>query len=578
LTADELKSAPEPGAATSPKAKPKKHSVRWVLGVGLSFGVVLIAWFFFSDHLGLFNRRTTEAASTEKSIAVLPFDNISPNKDEAYFADGVQDEILNMLAKIAQLKVISRTSVMKYRAGTERDLRQIANALGVANVLEGTIRREGNRVRVSTELVDAHNDHTIWADSYDRDLTSIFSIQSEIAQTVALRLSAQLSPQERRDIKEKPTNNLEAYDLYLQAKQLINNVGLVSSEKQMCSKAISLLEVATQKDPNFALGYCLLAKAHDELCALDQKSYGPAGLQTADCCSAGDAAINEALRLRPDLAEVHLAMADHLYACYRDSLRARIQIDIAAKTMSNDPRLLQLSAIIDQEHGLWEKSVAGLEKAATLDPRNPDLLDTLEYTYFCLRQYRNHERILERLIELEPDEQSFRLKKADSIFAERADLKAVLAVYETLPPSVKDDPEVIAHRVYYAICARDFTAAEEIVSKTPNQEICFVGTFPTRSPLGLENVPPRVITLWLEFLKGNHPTVEEFGAAREGLYPYLQARSGDLSLYLALAFADIALGRNEQGLEEARHAIAIAGAPNGFVGPLVAANAASVYG
>ena len=169
----------------------------------------------------LSNQGATEAAPTEKSIAVLPFENISPNKDDAYFADGVQDEILNNLAKIAQLKVISRTSVMQYRADTKRDLRQIANALGVANVLEGTVRRDGNHVRVSTELVDARNDNTIWADSYDRDLTDIFAIQSEIAQTVASRLSAHAYPQKNaRDIEEKPTDNLEAYDLYLQAKQL----------------------------------------------------------------------------------------------------------------------------------------------------------------------------------------------------------------------------------------------------------------------------------------------------------------------------------------------------------------------
>ena len=178
----------------------------------------------------------------EKSIAVLPFDNISSNKDDAYFADGVQDEILNNLAKIAQLKVISRTSVMKYRASTERDLRQIANALGVANVLEGTVRRDGNHVRVSTELVDARSDSTIWTDSYDRDLTNIFAIQSEIAQTVASRLSARLSAEERKDIEEKPTNNLEAYDLYLQAKQLLGPNSVVvlwNSEKEALVTSLS---------------------------------------------------------------------------------------------------------------------------------------------------------------------------------------------------------------------------------------------------------------------------------------------------------------------------------------------------
>ena len=192
-------------------------ALKWLLASVLGIAGLLLAWFFFSGHSGLFfNQRVAQAVPAEKSIAVLPFENISANKDDVYFADGVQGEILNNLAKIAQLKVISRTSVMQYRADNKRDLRQIAIALGVANVLEGTVRRDGNHVRVSTDLVDVRNDNTIWADSYDRDLTNIFSIQSEIAQTVASRLSAQLSPEERKDIEEKPTNNLEAYDLYLQ--------------------------------------------------------------------------------------------------------------------------------------------------------------------------------------------------------------------------------------------------------------------------------------------------------------------------------------------------------------------------
>ncbi len=164
------------------------------------------------------------AEITAKSIAVLPFESLSPNKDDTYFADGVQDEILNNLAKIAQLTVISRTSVMQYRADQKRDLRQIANSLGVANVLEGTVRRNGNRVRISTELIDARQDKTTWADSFDRDLTDIFAIQSEIAQMIASKLAATLSSEEKQNIEKKPTENLEAYDLYLRAKKLLVSV------------------------------------------------------------------------------------------------------------------------------------------------------------------------------------------------------------------------------------------------------------------------------------------------------------------------------------------------------------------
>jgi serine/threonine protein kinase len=222
LTADEVRSLKPEVIADLSKRKPRKQIVRWALVGGLCLIGGLLAWFAFLGHAGfLSNQRVAEAIPSEKSIAVLPFENISQSKDDAYFADGVQDEILNNLAKIAQLKVISRTSVMNYRADAKRDLRQIANVLGVANILEGTVRRDGNHIRVSTELVDARNDNTIWADSYDRDLTDIFAIQSEIAQTVAGKLQARLTGTEQKQVERKPTENLTAYEFYLQGKSLV---------------------------------------------------------------------------------------------------------------------------------------------------------------------------------------------------------------------------------------------------------------------------------------------------------------------------------------------------------------------
>ncbi len=564
LTADELRSARDQAKEKLPKAKPRKQPVRWLLGAGFCLAVILIAWFFYTRHSGLSSQRPTEVAATEKSIAVLPFENISPNRDDAYFADGVQDEILNNLAKIAQLKVISRTSVMQYRSDTKRDLRQIASALGVANVLEGTVRRDGNHVRVSTELVDARNDNTIWADSYDRDLTNIFAIQSEIAQTVASRLSARLSPEERKDIEERPTNNLEAYDLYLQAKELLGPKSVVTlwvSEKEAFSKAIDLLEEATRKDRNFALAYCLIAEAHDYL-YFDQVD------RTPERRALGDAAVNEALRLRPDLPEVHLAAAFHLYACYRDFERARVQIAIAEQTLPNNPDLLQLTAVIDRVQGRWEKATAGLERAATLDPRNPKLLITLADTYRCLRRYRECERIWDRLIQLEPDRPLFTVYKAESAFAEKADLKSVRAAYEALPSSMKDDVYITWERVYYAMCARDFAAAAAIVSKSPNEEIRFFG------PL----VPRGIVALWLDLVQGNHPTIEEFSAARERLYRKVEADRTDPFMLAALALADVALGRKEESMQEGRRAMEMRPISEDVEdGPVIAVNVAAVY-
>jgi TolB-like protein len=501
---------------------------------------------------------------TEKSIAVLPFESLSDNKNDSYFADGVQDEILNNLAKIAQLKVICRTSVMQYRTDTKPDLRQIAIALGVANVLEGTVRREGNRVRVSTELVDAHNANTIWADSYDRDLTNIFAIQSEIAQTVAARLSAKLSPEEQKDITEEPTKNLEAYDLYLRARQLLvpnSVVALLNVDKETFAKAIGLLKEATQKDNKFALAYCLAAKAHDYL-------YTNRIDHTPERRALGDAAVNEALRLRPELGEVHLAAAYHLFLSYNDIERARVQIAIAAQTLPNNPGLLQLSALIDRVQGKWEKSTANLEKAATLDPRNPDLLTDLAFNYWCLRRYGDNERILDRLIELEPDQPLFPLNKAQSAFSEKADLKGLRAAYEALPASMKDDPEITWQRICYAMFARDFAAAREIVSKSPNEEIYFAGAL----------VPKQVVALILEFVRGNHPTMEEFGAAREQLYRKVEADRSNPFLMTALACADLALGRNEESIQEGKRAMEMLPISEDAIdGPIIAAYVAAIY-
>ena len=564
LTPDELNPAGDQAADKLLKVRPKKRTVRWLLSAGLCLAGMLIAWLFLSGHAGfLSNQRDAKAVLLEKSVAVLPFENISPNKEDVYFADGVQDEILNSLAKIAQLKVISRTSVMKYRAGTERDLRQIANALGVANVLEGAVRRDGNRVRVSTELVDARNDNTIWADSYDRNLTDIFTIQSEIAQKVASTLAARLSPEERRDIEEKPTNNLEAYDLYLQAKRLLEANYWVerSKEKQIYSNIISLLEDAVQKDNRFVLAYCLITKAHDVL-------YDDGTDRTPERRALGDTAVNEALRLRPDLPEAHLAMANHLYYCYRDLERAGIQIQIAARALSNSSDVLELAALIDRAQGRWENSIAALERAMILDPRSPEILGILSDTYGACRRFRDAKRVLDRLIQLEPNNVEFLLSKVWFTFAEKADPRAALATFDALPSSVKHDPGVATNRVWYAVHARDFSAGEEIIRNDLNEEISFCRAL----------VPREIFTLWLEFIQGNHPTVEQYGAAREQVVRKVEAHRTDPFLMTALAWADVALGRNEEAIEEAGRAIELRPiSEDAFDGADVAMYVAQVY-
>jgi tetratricopeptide (TPR) repeat protein len=377
-------------------------------------------------------------------------------------------------------------------------------------------------------------------------------------------LSAGLSQKDRKDIEEKPTNNLQGYDLYLQAKQLLGPKSIVTpwgSEKEAYSKAIDLLNEAIQKDHNFALAYCMIAKAHDYL-YFDDVDHTP------ERRTQGDAAINEALRLRPDLAEAHLAAAVHLYFCYRDFERARVQIAIAAQTLPNNSDLLNLTAVIDQVQGRWEESTTVLERAMSLDPRNPEIVNALAYNYFFRRRYRDFDRISERLVALEPDEPLFTTNKWQSAFAERAELKGVRAAYEALPSPMKDSAEITMVRIFYAMCARDFAAAEEIVSKSPNEKIFFAGAF----------VPRRIATLWLELMRGNHPTMQEFGAAREQLQRRVETDRTNPFLVMALALADLALGRKEESIQEGRQAMEMRPiSEDAVTGPPIAAQVAAIY-
>jgi serine/threonine protein kinase len=508
----------------------------------------------------------------EKSIAVLPFENISANKDDAYFADGVQDEILNNLAKIAQLKVISRTSVMQYRADTKRDLRQIASALGVANVLEGTVRRDGNHVRVSTELIDARNDNTIWADSYDRNLSDIFAIQSEVAQTIAAKLTATLSPEEKRYIEKKPTENLEAYDLYLRAKELLVSmrvsVYLRNVEKPLVD-AVGFLEQAVRLDPKFTLAYCASAQAHDYLYFL----YDPTPEQRA----LGDAAVNSALGLQPELPEVHLAYAHRLYLVYRDYERARVQLAIARRGLPNDAEAIALGARIDRRQGQFEKAIGEFNEVITRDPRNPlwiqDLADTLYYT----RQFRAAEQAFDRVIELRPDLPILKARKPLYVtFYETGDDTAVRSAIVALPASMADDRGVLSLRLMFALVDRDWPEARELIEKMKGGED--EGWF----AYGDYPVPIGCYSILLARLQGEQPGGKpNFAETREQLNQKIQKSPGNavnVCLLSDLAVVDALLGQKEAAVAEAKRAIEMLPiSKDVFDGPGIVMNLAVVY-
>jgi len=546
LTADELRSAGEPVAARSPKAKPKKRTIRWVVGSGLCVAAVAIAWFFFSARTAfLFNQPVNKSLPPEKSVAVLPFESIGANKDDAYFADGVQDEILNNLAKIAQLKVISRTSVMKYRASTERDLRQIANALGVANVLEGTVRRDGKHVRVSTELVDARSDNTIWADSYDRDLTDIFAIQSEVAQTIAAKLAATLSPQEKQNIGRKPTENLEAYDLYLRAKELLVNVRIASfveGVRKPMVGAIALLDRATDADPKFTLACCRLAETHDLVYYLYD--------HTPEQRNLADAAISRALASEPDLPEVQLIYAEHLYYAFRDYERAREHLAIARRDLPNDTEAIALEAFMDRRQGHWEKAIQEFKDTLERDPGNSVSVENLALTLERTRQFRAAEQMFDRLIALRPDHATLKMQKPLVIYKETGDDAAIRAAIAAFPGSISDDRAVLCTRLSFAFVDRDWAQAKELIEKLDGGDD--EGDF----AYGDADVPVGCYSILLARLQGEETGANgSFAETREQLNETVQKAPENAPFLSKLAALDVLLNNKEIAIAEAKRAV-----------------------
>jgi serine/threonine protein kinase/tetratricopeptide (TPR) repeat protein len=577
VTADQLRSA-----ADRVEAKPKQftrglhplltgarmRALGWLLASVLGMGGLLLAWFLFSGHGGpFFSHRSLEATPAEKSIAVLPFENISANKDDAYFADGVQDEILNNLAKVAQLKVISRTSVMQYRAENKRDLRQIASALGVANVLEGTVRRDRNRIRVSTELIDARNDHTIWADSYDRNLTDIFAIQGEIAQTIAHKLTATFSPGEKESIEAKLTDNLEAYDLYLRAKELIVNAKLsaLANIKKPCLDAISFLEQAIQIDPKFTLAACASAEAHDMIYYYCEP--------TPERRALGDAAVDRALQLQPDLPEVHLASATHLYRCYRDYGRARVQLAIAMRDLPNNAEARVLEASIDRRQGNFEKAIEELNEASRLDPRNPTTISALTDAFYSVRRFSALEEVFNRLIDRVPDNPIVRVSKEFSItYLRTGNCATVLSAIAALPASMAGNRRVLTLRLNLELADQDWVQANRALEQLNGSEADFFAYANAPVPVGC-------YSLLFARLRGESADLNTSFAETRELLNQMSLSAPDNALLLSeLAVVDALLARKEHAIKEAKSAVErLPISEDAVEGPAALADLATVY-
>ena len=484
----------------------------------------------------------SDAARKENSVAVLPFENLSNNKDDAFFADGVQDDVLTKLARISELKVISHTSVMHYR-GSE-DARKVGKALGVLHLLDGTVRRYGGKVHVNARLVNARTGTHIWAGEYDRDLNEVFAIEAEVAQSVASQLGAKLSAYETTAMQERPTKDLVAYDLYVHAAPLIEEslyYGL-SSETNLF-KAVELLNQAIARDPTFLLAYCQLARAHDGIYwnALD---HTPGRLELAK------SAVNSALQLNADSGEAHFASALHFYYGYLDYDRAREELAIALRTMPNNARIFELSGYIDRRQARWNDALRSLQRAAELDPRNDDILFGTGFTYLCARDYEPAREIANRGLALPTKNNYAQLLPVWIDFHEQADTGPWHAVLEKIlaenPASARD---LTRGRFFVGLYERDPVAAERALATLD---------YPVMNARGIGAVKfsPAYARGLVARMKGDAAgAYTAFSVARAQQEEAVRTAPDDASKLCFLGLIDASLGRKEEALREGRRAI-----------------------
>jgi TolB-like protein/class 3 adenylate cyclase/Flp pilus assembly protein TadD len=503
------------------------------------------------------------AAIPEKSIAVLPFENLSNDKENAYFADGVQDEILTGLSRVADLKVISRTSVMQYKAGPRRNLREVAIDLGVAHVLEGTVQRAGGRVRVNAQLVDARTDSQLWAERYDRDVADVFAIESELAGKIVAQLQAKISPSEKAAIKQKPTADLAAHDLYVRAKTLIATALFSTPQRESLLEAVRLLNQAIERDPAFALAYYQLADAHDRL-YFGGTDHTPARLAMAD------AAIQSLARLLPNSGEAHLALAKHLYWGYRDYDRARNELKQAQKSLPNDPLSFEILAYIDRRQGRWAESTKNLERAIELDPQNRNVLQQLASSYLCLRRYADAERVLDRAITLDPKDSAMRALRDLTELRWHADSGPLMSTIAAIVAEDSRDAENIAEQWFeVSLCARDFDGARRALAA-----MAIAGCYDDTVPF------PRA---WCEGVVAevagdNAAARVAFTNARTETAKLVAEQPGYAEALCVLGMVDAALGHKEDAIREGRRAVELLPVTkDAIIGAQLVRNLALIY-
>jgi TolB-like protein/Tfp pilus assembly protein PilF len=473
----------------------------------------------------------------ERSIAVLPFENLSSDKENAYFAEGIQDEILTRLSKIADLKVISRTSTQHYQSAP-KNLRDIAKQLGVAHILEGSVQKSADTVRVNVQLINAASDSHLWSDTFDRKLTDIFSVESEVAKTIADQLRAKLTGDEKQVIAARPTDNPQAYDSYLRGLAYTLKTGFTPANSLGAQK---YLKEAVELDPKFALAWTLLSY-------VDASGYLTQSLQpTESLREEARHAAETALTLQPNLGEALLVKGFYYYACLKDYDTALKYLEQAERVLPHSSRVLQGLAYVERRRGNWNRSEEYFNQAEKIDPRNVNLLSQHARSYICLRRFPEALTKLERILNITPDDIDTIVLKARIAQAE-GDLPRAAALLAPLRLGA-DYVNALETQVYQAILEGRPTAIiaqlNQILAK-PDQA------------LGYYNGELRFWLAWAEEVAGDAAAAREsWTRARSELEPFLKEQPENVVLVGDLALTNAALGDNTAALTLTERAIAM---------------------
>ena len=503
------------------------------------------------------------AAADHKSIAVLPFENLSRDPDNAYFAEGIQDEILTRLAKIGALKVISRTSTQQY-AAKPTNLREAAQQLGVANILEGSVQRAGNTVHINVQLIRAASDEHLWAESYNRALDDVFRVEGEVAQAVAEALNAKLQPEEGARATRMPTQDSEAHDMYLRGLGHFNRLNdQYNLAYQEAPLAIAAFEQALVKDPQFALAAADLARTH-----MYFYWFGPDRSEAH--LAAAKTAAERALALQPDLGEAHYAMALLAYWGHRDYASALSELAMARKTWPNSVEIEQIDAAIVRRQGDFEHAIAGFKRASEFDPRNNGAWFDLGLTYGHMRRYAEADKALVRSAELSAEPGLTLIRRGENQAFWSGDLGPMRSAVAALAPGTPAYQAAAYTRYELATWQRDFAAAAAIAD-TDYEQAWF-----DSANVSLQ---PAVYAGWAHAALGDDAKAKAiFATARAKMEAAVRARPDDPDLHLALGFADAGLGLREAALAEGRKAMGLMPIPRDAVsGPAVESYAAQIF-